>query len=298
MSEQQPGDPVDEASNDSGAGGGETKGSIGISISSHASSKQKLSKYNFGQSLVRRYGLISRIIQQAEDGSCEHHGCGGGDKGNNEQKDGKDTTRTITMDDEASSLKDALVVFRLVQSDGIPIPIDIEGTGTNQNQNQTTSSSTLFVGSVGAAYNGEALASAGITHVVCACKRARLNYVAAYNTGTSNKNNLKYLRIPIDDAAGENLTRYLDQVTDWIREALLITSTGEQKKRKNNKVLVHCMQGKSRSVAIVVTYLVKYHNHVASTPKDALDVVCRTRPQAEVNHGLWRQVCQYCSELL
>lgn len=64
----------------------------------------------------------------------------------------------------------------------------------------------------------------------------------------------------------------------------------EQARTDGGKVLVHCWRGKSRSVTIVIAYLIKYHG---LTPKAALRLIQETRPKANPNGGYWKELQDY-----
>lgn len=57
-----------------------------------------------------------------------------------------------------------------------------------------------------------------------------------------------YLYIPGEDHERFNLSIYFDKSADFIDKVL-----------KETNVLVHCMAGISRSVSLVLAYLMKYH---------------------------------------
>ncbi|KAL7251881.1 hypothetical protein ACSBR1_013684 [Camellia fascicularis] len=61
-------------------------------------------------------------------------------------------------------------------------------------------------------------------------------------------------------------------------------------KRTGGGVLVHCFVGRSRSVTIVVAYLMKKHNMSVS---EALDLVRSKRPMASPNSGFMLQLQNY-----
>jgi protein-tyrosine phosphatase len=53
---------------------------------------------------------------------------------------------------------------------------------------------------------------------------------------------------PIDDGIGGSLLNFMDQIVDKIDHYLKL----------NKKIYVHCVQGRSRSPAIIIYYLMKY----------------------------------------
>jgi len=79
------------------------------------------------------------------------------------------------------------------------------------------------------------------------------------------------------DKEDTNLEMYFDECVDFIDEA----------KRQGGSVLVHCFVGKSRSVTIVVAYLMKKHG---MTLAQALQHVKSKRPVASPNAGFIRQL--------
>ena len=92
--------------------------------------------------------------------------------------------------------------------------------------------------------------------------------------------NVSYLRIPVKDSRDSNLTEYFDEVADRI----------EKTRQENGKSLVHCVAGVSRSVSLVLAYLMKYRN---MNLKAAYSAVKRCRPQIRPNTGFFKQLIEY-----
>jgi atypical dual specificity phosphatase len=90
-----------------------------------------------------------------------------------------------------------------------------------------------------------------------------------------------YLRIPIKDSSSANLFEYFDQVAEMI-----------EKTRENNdgRTLVHCVAGVSRSVSLVLAYLMKYQK---MSLKSAFHHVKSIRPQIRPNTGFFKQLIDY-----
>jgi len=88
---------------------------------------------------------------------------------------------------------------------------------------------------------------------------------------------IKYHGLPIDDDPSQDLTKYLGKATHFI----------EQAKKKRQIVLVHCRAGKSRSVSIVIAYLITYQN---MSFKEAYDHVKTCRPNIDINSGFLDQL--------
>jgi protein-tyrosine phosphatase len=91
------------------------------------------------------------------------------------------------------------------------------------------------------------------------------------------KDNLKYgginrFRIPIDDTPRVDISYYFQDAIDFIERA----------RENNDKVLVHCVMGISRSVTIVLAYLMIVCGY---TYEDAFDYVKSIRPIINPNIG-------------
>ncbi|KAH7881775.1 phosphatases II [Phlebopus sp. FC_14] len=94
------------------------------------------------------------------------------------------------------------------------------------------------------------LARMGITHVVSALEadlRAELG------------DGVVTMHVPIRDSSDTDITKWFDEVVRFIRDALDAD--------ERNKVLVHCLQGISRSATLVCAYL------IATSPMRALDAL-------------------------
>ncbi|KAJ1628935.1 protein-tyrosine phosphatase-like protein [Pavlovales sp. CCMP2436] len=118
----------------------------------------------------------------------------------------------------------------------------------------------LYIGSVGAARNLEALKAAGITAVVCATSEA-----APYFPET-----LKYLHIKVRDEAGVRISKHFDDSFAFIERGLF----------GGGAVLVHCVVGRSRSGTLVAAYLMRKYG---LTMGAALEQIRRVRPQVAPN---------------
>lgn len=89
-----------------------------------------------------------------------------------------------------------------------------------------------------------------------------------------------YLRVPIKDSRESNLIEYFDQVADSI----------EKTRQEDGKSLVHCVAGVSRSVSLVLAYLMKYAD---MSLKKAFQHVRSVRPQVRPNLGFFKQLIEY-----
>ncbi|RCU61423.1 hypothetical protein SETIT_J000700v2 [Setaria italica] len=125
----------------------------------------------------------------------------------------------------------------------------------------------LYLGSVGAALNKEALKSLNITHILIVARSLSPAFPAEFN----------YKKIEVLDSPDTDLLKHFDECFSFIDEA--ISSGGN--------VLVHCFAGRSRSVTIVVAYLMKKHQ---MSLESALSLVRSKRPQVAPNEGFISQL--------
>jgi len=93
-----------------------------------------------------------------------------------------------------------------------------------------------------------------------------------------NENNCMY--IEIEDSPSVNITKYLQSTYEFI----------EDKLNNNTPILVHCMAGVSRSVTIIIAYLMKKYN---LTYLGALNYVKSRRTVANPNRGFQEQLQNY-----
>ena len=129
---------------------------------------------------------------------------------------------------------------------------------------------------------------------------------------------LKLLHIPASDSAFTDLLSFMDQTTEFIKGAIGtnkqendqieraspadITATGEdkppivsgpepgQEREQENRVLVHCLAGMSRSATIVIAYLLAT---TAMTTTEATEFVRSKRSIIRPNYGFINQLEQY-----
>ncbi|XP_044497929.1 dual specificity protein phosphatase 1 isoform X2 [Mangifera indica] len=127
-----------------------------------------------------------------------------------------------------------------------------------------------LLGFVGAATNKDALKSRNITHIL----------TVANSLSPVHPHDFVYKVVEVMDREDTNLMLYFDECFNFIDEA----------KRLGGGVLVHCFMGISRSVTIVVAYLMKKHGMRLS--QALAHVKCR-RPQAAPNYGFISQLQQF-----
>lgn len=103
----------------------------------------------------------------------------------------------------------------------------------------------IFIGNVAIAQNRAALQRLGITHVLNAAhsKQGSIGDQEFYG------NSCVYYGIPAEDSSEFDLSVYFKPAAEFIHKAL---------KKKDSKVLVHCIMGMSRSSTLVLAYLMLY----------------------------------------
>ncbi|KAG2306767.1 hypothetical protein Bca52824_026515 [Brassica carinata] len=126
----------------------------------------------------------------------------------------------------------------------------------------------LYLGSVAAACNKNLLKSYNVTHI--------LTVASSLIPAHPDDFVYKVVRVVVDKE-DTNLEMYFDECFDFIDEA----------KKLGGSVLVHCFVGKSRSVTIIVAYLMKKHG---MTLTQALLHVKSIRPVASPNAGFIKQL--------
>ncbi|KAK9288009.1 hypothetical protein L1049_016454 [Liquidambar formosana] len=155
------------------------------------------------------------------------------------------------LKNQFASLWRTMNLMRCIKEDNAPCQIE-EG---------------LFLGSIGAANNKTELKSLNVTHIL----------TVTNSWGPAYPNDFVYKLIEVTDRETTRISEYFDECFNFIDEA----------KRLGGGVLVHCFVGRSRSVTIVVAYLMKKHGMSLS---QALEHVKRQRPQASPNSGFILQL--------
>ncbi|CAD8091303.1 unnamed protein product [Paramecium sonneborni] len=135
----------------------------------------------------------------------------------------------------------------------------------------------LYLGNSNHAMNLKALNLLGITHVVN-CAKEIPNYFS--DTQQDNKEIIKYFQVPVLDLEEEPISDHFDEAYIFINEAL---------NQKQNKVLVHCAQGKSRSATIVLMFLMRFKQW---TFDQAYEYAKKRRETISINDGFQFQLSQ------
>jgi len=128
----------------------------------------------------------------------------------------------------------------------------------------------IYLGSVGAAYNKESLQKHGITHILTCASKLQPRFPSEF----------KYMCLHVLDSPNENICTYFRQANEFIRDALQDNDT--EKGKVDNRVLIHCFAGKSRSTSFALAYLM---GRKGMTLREGLDLIRSKRPIAEPNPG-------------
>uniref|UniRef100_A0A3B3YY31 Dual specificity protein phosphatase n=1 Tax=Poecilia mexicana TaxID=48701 RepID=A0A3B3YY31_9TELE len=115
----------------------------------------------------------------------------------------------------------------------------------------------------------------GVTHVLNAAEGKWNNVLTGANYYKDL--NIQYLGVEADDKPTFNISQYFLLATEFIHEAL---------SQPQNKVLVHCVMGRSRSATLVLAYLMMKHS---LTVVEAIEHVQQKRCILP-NHGFLKQL--------
>lgn len=128
----------------------------------------------------------------------------------------------------------------------------------------------LWVGDIRSACNKNSLIENNIEMIVSAVYGATAHHPFSFN----------YEKANLRDTGKEDIIIEFHRLLPKIRRAVL----------DNKGVLVHCMQGASRSVSIVAAYLIKYHHMSA---EDALTFMKKKRSCVNPNEGYREKLKEY-----
>ena len=126
----------------------------------------------------------------------------------------------------------------------------------------------VYVGSVGAAKNVDGLRALGVTHVLCVCNGMPAG-------GFAPRGTFVHRSIEIRDSVDADIAEHFETTREFIRDALA----------RGGRVLVHCFQGRSRSVAVCAMFMMCERG---MTLKEAMTAIRAVRPRAMPNSGFMR----------
>nr|XP_057915244.1 dual specificity phosphatase 29 [Doryrhamphus excisus] len=133
----------------------------------------------------------------------------------------------------------------------------------------------VFIGDEKTALERPGLKELGITHVLNAAEGKWNNVLTGADYYTDM--DIQYFGVEADDKPTFNISQFFCPATQFISDAL---------KQPQNKVLVHCVMGRSRSATLLLAYLMMEHS---LTVVDAIEHV-RQRRCILPNHGFLKQL--------
>jgi len=120
----------------------------------------------------------------------------------------------------------------------------------------------LFIGNLSSALNKRAMQEQGITHIISV-----LN--GAYEVFP---NDFKYKIIHINDDHWVDIEKYFDETVQYIDECLKHNKqSSDSDNFVPNKIMIHCQQGISRSVCLLIAYLLWKENNVNHIEEQMVD---------------------------
>ncbi|KAH9400073.1 Dual specificity protein phosphatase 14 [Tyrophagus putrescentiae] len=108
----------------------------------------------------------------------------------------------------------------------------------------------------------------------------QITYIVNATRTVPLKRQVKSMRINILDSQYEKICNHFDTVSDFINDAL----------KNNQKVVVHCISGISRSSTLIIAFLMKYKDMML---KDAFNLVRSKRWFIRPNTGFFQQLVDY-----
>ncbi|RDB22887.1 Dual specificity protein phosphatase 1 [Hypsizygus marmoreus] len=161
----------------------------------------------------------------------------------------------------------------------------------------------LYISDLSFAENPACLASYGITHVLSAISGNVL--IPSFDSHSSSHTphnpysphpphphshppyqQPRHLQVRIEDFPFAELAAHLPTTTAWIRDAY--------RSGPNARILVHCAEGVSRSVAVVAAFLIAQYGW---TPAEAIQYIKTKRRVADPNFGFVQQLGEYARSL-
>lgn len=127
----------------------------------------------------------------------------------------------------------------------------------------------LWIGGEQAGSELERLTASKITHILVAAKELKPEFPGKF----------VYLHLPIEDEEEFRIDEFFNLSNFFIKEA-----------RSEGNVLVHCKEGKSRSVTLILAYLICERK---MSVDEALNIVKKKRPWININSGFVDQLLTY-----
>ena len=128
----------------------------------------------------------------------------------------------------------------------------------------------LYLGNQQDSEDYELLKKKGITHIINATSHIKNSFPTKF----------KYLRVPILDTKGQNISKYFEETYNFI----------EQARNMKGRVFIHCFMGVSISATLTIAYIMKKHFATA----DSTIAVLRTkRSIINPNRDFYQHLLKY-----
>lgn len=142
----------------------------------------------------------------------------------------------------------------------------------------------IYVGSRAHAKNRGLLREFKISHVLNMTPPRSIDTEAGVPNFFEKERTITYCRCSIFDSTTENIMQHMHTGTEFVENA-----------KYHGNVLVHCNKGVSRSVSVVLGYLMKFKGMRLC---DALAKVRKVREQAQPNEAFMKQLEEYDMQLV
>ncbi len=91
-----------------------------------------------------------------------------------------------------------------------------------------------------------------------------------------------YFNVNVKDIEGQNMLIHLEKVVEYMNDYLSLNS--------DKSIFVHCFMGCSRSVTIIIAYLIRYNNFRL---RDAMNFIKEKRDIVNLNKDFFNQLVEY-----
>ena len=136
----------------------------------------------------------------------------------------------------------------------------------------------LYLGTGQQAVTSKIMKNLKITHIVNVTKEIGCPF-------DNDKDKIKYIQIEVNDLENASIDKYFDKVGKFMNNALSVND-GDN----DNRIMVHCEMGVSRSSSFVLIYLMKYKDMRLS---EAYKHVKKCREIIHPNNGFFKQLIEF-----
>lgn len=136
----------------------------------------------------------------------------------------------------------------------------------------------VFITNFFGAKNKKKLLSIGITHIVNCTNELPCPF----------ESTIEYLRIPVADNTHVQINSHFEEIVTWIDKAL--------ESNENNKILIHCAAGSSRSGTVILAYILS-KQYETKTLEEIYEEAKKHRPIIQPNPGFYEQLVEYDNKI-